>query len=74
MFTWEYVPLRISDYNYPGLVNALIGLKYDLSETLAIMNNYMYEPTNETYKKEFIEFQEWRKTAKTYAKKYFNIA
>ena len=73
IYTWKIITLKKSEYTYSGLVNALIGLSYNLRETLAILNNYMDDPENPKYKKEFKELQEVRKAAKAYAKKHFNL-
>lgn len=73
IYTWQYILVNSEYYNYKDLVDILIGLKYNLSDMLAIMNNYMDEPKNETYKKEFKEMQEWRKKSKKMAKEHFGI-
>lgn len=71
-YTWQYLVFKPSNYNYEGMINTIIGLKYSLSQTLAIMNNYLGDNKNAKYKKEFKELQECRAAAKTYAKKFFN--
>lgn len=70
-YSWQYVPVSIEYYNYDGLVDIFIGLKYSLSSMLAIINNYLLD--SKKYKKEFDEMQDWRNTAKIMAKKHFNI-
>lgn len=72
-FTCYYVPLTPDNYNYGGLVDAIIGVKYSLGNTLAILNNYMSDSKNTKYKNEFLELQDWRKYAKIEAKKHFNL-
>lgn len=74
IYTWKYIAVNPQYYNYKGLVNIFVGLKYDLSDTIAIMNNYMDDPKNETYKKEFKDMQEWRKKSKQMAKEHFKIS
>jgi hypothetical protein len=73
LYKWEYIDLRSYDYNYKGLIKALVWRKYDLSDTIAIMLNYMYDPKNKDYKKEFEDLQAWRKQVKDFAKKHFNV-
>ena len=48
-------------------------MKYNENEVIAIINNYLSEPKNTKYKKEFAELQEWRLTSKNYAKKLFGL-
>lgn len=73
VYTWKYILMRPADYNYSGLINAIIGIDYNLKDTLAVMNNYLAEPKNAKYKKEFEEMQKVRKAAKEYSKKHFNV-
>lgn len=72
-YYFKYVPVIPDDYNYGGLVDAIIGVKYPLKNCLAIINNYLAEPENEEYKSEFSDMQEWRKFAKSESKKHFNL-
>lgn len=73
IYTWEYIMLPIENYNYGKLVEGIIELKYSNSEVIARLNNYISEPDNEKYKTEYKELTEWRKIAKEYAKKHFNM-
>lgn len=73
VYTWEYILLEQDYYDYKGLVNALIGIKYDLADMLAVINNYMDDPKNDIYKKEFKDMQDWRKKSKQMAKEHFNV-
>jgi hypothetical protein len=73
VYTWEYIEMNASDYTYGGVINVLIGLKYELQQTLAILSNYLSDPKNSKYIKEFEEFQACRKEAKDYAKKLFDV-
>lgn len=50
-------------------IEHLIRLKYSASQVEAIVNNYLSDITNEEYLKEFNDMQEWRKQAKSIAKK-----
>ena len=70
-YTYRYVSLSQDDYNYGGLVDAIIGVKYSLADSLAILNNYLYDNKNKEYKKEFEDLQAWRTFAKEEAKRYF---
>ena len=71
VYTWEYIEMNASDYTYGDLINILIGRKYNLRETLAVLSNYMAEPKNPKYKAEFEAFQKCRKEAKEFAKSIF---
>lgn len=72
-YSWKYVLLPSSKYGYDYLIDAIIGMKYELKKSLAIVNNYLLDSSNEEYKKEFDDFQKWRLFAKTEAKKHFNL-
>lgn len=71
-YSYRYVLLDPNNYNYEGMVDAIIGVKYELKSTIAILSNYLLDSTNAKYKAEFDEFQNWRLFAKEEAKKYFN--
>lgn len=73
LYTWFGIIMRKHDYHYRGLVDAIIELKYDMSESFAVLLNYMDDPENNHYKTEYDEFQLWRKQAKDYAKKHFSM-
>lgn len=51
------------------IVNNIIRERYSASQVEAIVNNYLSDTTNEKYLKEFNDMQEWRKQAKSIAKK-----
>lgn len=72
-YTFKYVPVSPDNYDYGGMVDAIIGLKYSLKNSLAIINNYLFEPKNKEYKAEFDEMQKWRQFAKAESKKHFNL-
>lgn len=72
-YSYKYVSLIPENYNYGGLVDAIIGTKYELKNMLAIINNYLVDNTNESYLTDFMEMQEWRNFAKSESKKHFNI-
>lgn len=73
IYSWIELRVMEKNYNYNGVIDTLINLKYNLDEVLAIINNYMFDSSNEKYKKEFDELQEWRFIVKNIAKKHFNI-
>ena len=74
VYTWVYITIVENNYHYRGVVDAIVGLKYDLSETLAIVLNYMDSPKTARYKKAYDELQDWRRNAKEFAKKHFGNA
>lgn len=71
-YTYKYVSLTPESYTYGGLVDAIIGTKYNLSEVLAIVINFVGDSKNVDYKAEFDELQIWRAFAKDEAKKHFD--
>lgn len=72
-YEFSYVSLLPEYYDYGGLIDAIISVKYSIKDSIAIINNYLVDSENEKYKKEFLEFQEWRNFAKAESKKYFNL-
>lgn len=72
-YTYKYVSLTPENYNYGGLVDAIIGTRYNLSNVIAIVINYIGDNKNAEYKSEFNELQQWRKFAKEEARKHFNM-
>jgi hypothetical protein len=58
---------------YSVVIEKLIRDKYSVSQVEAIVNNYLLDNTNEEYLKEFNDMQEWRKEAKSIAKKVINF-
>lgn len=74
LYSWKYLCLKLVDYNYKGLVKEFIFREYeDNSDIIAILLNYMADPSNDKYKKEFDDLQECRKKAKKFAKKHFEM-
>lgn len=74
IYTWEFLMILNTEYNYSKLIEEIIKLKYSDSEVIARLNNYISEPNNSKYKSEYEELQSWRKIAKEYAKKHFNVS
>ena len=56
------------DKAYGQKVNRLIRERYTQSDVEAILNNYLSDPENEQYKREFVAFQEFRAECKRQAK------
>ena len=59
----------LNDCNVPNIIDTIIRERYSASQVEAIVNNYLSDTTNEEYLKEFNDIQEWRKQAKSIAKK-----
>lgn len=73
VYTWKYIIMPIEEYGYNKLVEAVIELKYSNSEVIARLNNFISEPDNDKYKLEYEELTSWRKYAKEFSKKHFNM-
>lgn len=58
----------VLDKEYGQKVSYLIRLKYSQSDVEAILNNYMDDPTNENYIKDFKNLQAYRIECKKQAK------
>lgn len=71
VYQWVYITIPKFKYHYRELIDTIISLKYDLSETLAVLFNHLDEPDNEKYTQEYNDFMSWRKFAKEYVKKHF---
>ena len=69
IFSWREIAIRYFDFNYGGLVSALIGLEYSQAEMTALINNYLLDPKDSAVKKEFAAMQKCRANAKETAKK-----
>lgn len=59
----------LNDCKVPNIIDTIIRERYSASQVEAIVNNYLSDITNEKYLKEFNDMQEWRKQAKSIAKK-----
>ena len=58
---------------YGALVSRLIRKKYSQQDIEAIINNYLANPENEKYRKEFLDLQEYRALCKEQAKSTLHI-
>lgn len=67
-YQWEQVSLTKERWNYGGVVDALVTYKYPNDKMQSVINNYLLEPDNAEYVKEFNDMQAWRKEAKEIAK------
>jgi len=76
---WQYYTLDLSttmydyikgDSNkvYECVISKIVRQRYPDNDMTAILSNYLNEPDNEKYIKEFREVQDWRKVAKSVAK------
>jgi hypothetical protein len=72
-YIYKYICMKPYEYEYKNLVSFIICMKYSSNDETAILMNYMFEPNNEKYIKEYNELQSWRLFAKNYAKKHFNL-
>lgn len=66
-FAWKELIVKFNNFNYGGIVNALIGIKYSSDAMTAIINNYLLDPNDVDAKSEFNTMQEYRKEAKAIA-------
>ena len=65
----DKISIICDTYNVSDLISAFIRERYSVSQVEAIVNNYLLDNTNKEYLKEFNDMQEWRKQAKSIAKK-----
>ena len=65
--TIDYI--RVIDIYNKDIIDTIIRERYSASQVEAIVNNYLSDTTNKEYLKEFNDMQEWRKEAKSIAKK-----
>lgn len=72
VYSWREISVRKRDFNYGGVVSALIGLEYSNSQMTAIINNYLLDPNDETSLTEFKAMQDCRKRAKMIAGQIFS--
>lgn len=68
VFTWREISVRFTEFNYGGLVNALISIKYPSDMMTAVINNYLLDPENVEAKTEFNVMQDYRKECKAIAR------
>lgn len=60
--------VKTDDKTYANLVERLVREKYSQSDIEAIVNNYLDDSENESYKAEFVALQTYRKECKAKAK------
>lgn len=73
VYQFKYASVLPDNYNYGGLIDAIIRTKYTSKDMEGIINNYLMDMDSDKYKNEFLEMQEWRKFAKSEARKHFNM-
>lgn len=56
-----------------AIVNALIRMKYSQDKMEAVVNNYVFEPNDETAKSEFVSMQAYRKECKVCSKEIMEM-
>lgn len=67
VYSWKEIIVKYSNFNYGGIVSAIINMVYSNDKMTAIINNYLLD-ANEESTKEFNEMQEFRSYAKSTAK------
>lgn len=73
VYHFKYACVLPDNYNYSGLIDAIIRIKYTSKDMEGIINNYLMDMDSNKYKNEFLEMQEWRKFAKMEAREHFGI-
>lgn len=63
------IVLPFYEFEKSNIINNIIRERYSASQVEAIVNNYLLDATNKDYLKEFNDMQEWRKKAKSIARK-----
>lgn len=53
---------------YDDLIKAMVALKYDIEDEIALINNYMEAPTDEMIKNEYLSYRSYVTECKTVAK------
>lgn len=66
-YTFNTVTLPPGFWTYEAIVSALVNEIYPSDKMQAVLNNYLLDPVE--FKEEMNEMQEWRKEAKTMAKR-----
>lgn len=67
-YEYEQITLLVSQWNYAGVVDALVQHKYPIDKMQAVINNYLLDPEDAYAIDEFNKMQAWRKEAKEIAK------
>lgn len=67
------VTLPIGVINYDAIVDAIITQRYPSDKMMAVINNYMLSPDDESIKAECQEMQAWRQRAKEVAKEAIEL-
>ena len=67
------VTLPIGVINYDAIVDAIITQRYPSDKMMAVINNYMISPDDESITAEWQEMQAWRQRAKEVAKEAIEL-
>ena len=67
------VTLPIGVINYDAIVDAIITQRYPSDKMMAVINNYMLSPDDESITAEWQEMQAWRQRAKEVAKEAIEL-
>lgn len=72
---YEYTRLELQpkQINYGDMVSAMVNNEYGHDKVEAILNNYMGDPSNPKYDREFRRLQEFRAYAKDLVKEILNM-
>ena len=67
-YEWDSVEIQGTRWEYGGIIDALVTYKYPNDKMQSVINNYLLEPENTEYIKDFQDMQLWRIEAKEIAK------
>lgn len=67
----DEVVCALAHATYDTLVSAIIHTIYSTDAEVAVLANYLSDPTNEQHLAEYNAYQQWRDTVKTACKEYF---
>lgn len=62
--------IYVTDLNYSALKAAIVKLKYNYDNQIAIILNHQASPDNEVYTTKYNDMQDWREKACVIAKQY----
>lgn len=68
-YSYEYVVIKLGNWNYSGIVSAIVRSRYSQDDVEAIILNV----GDEEHMAQYEELQEWRKFAKQLAKSVLRI-
>lgn len=67
---WEWISVTLPPavWSYSAIVDALVNELYPPDKMQAVVNNYLFDPSDEEIVAEFGEMQQWRQHAKALAR------